>query len=104
MAIPGEFFRCNGFKLIKREPIYLHGHFQDIFIRIMIGTLIMEMPFYLQKGMRIYEQIWKESGVENIVFVHNKEYGVEFQKKYLIKTDFIKIPPKRMHIVIKSKY
>ncbi|SHK14330.1 protein of unknown function [Hathewaya proteolytica DSM 3090] len=97
ICMPGEFFICNGFKLIKKRVYVASWSFSRyIFKKKYDKDITYGDAFLFANGNeKIYSKIWTNTGVKNIIFVHNQEiYAKEFEDKYKISTESVVIPPR----------
>jgi len=102
LCMPGEFFNCNGLKLLKRRVYISSWAFSRYFFKKNYDKdIIYGNSFLFASGnKKIYEQIWLENKIDKVVFVHNKiEYAKEFEEEYGIKTEYVLVPPKNAYEV-----
>lgn len=100
LCMPGEYFRPNGLKLAKRKVYVSSWSFSRyLFKKKYDREIIYGDSFLFGKGKEeIFKQIWTKSGVQNVIFVHNQEeFALEFEKRFSIKTESIKIPSKNAY-------
>lgn len=84
---------CNGLFML-RSPVQmsLWAHTRRRFLKeydcnVMYGNTTL----FRFGNEKVYQNIWTESKLERVIFVHNKEmYAREFEKKYGIQTTFVK--------------
>ena len=95
ICMPGEFLSCNGLELIKKRVYVASWSFSRyIFKKKYDKDITYGDSFLFAYGNeKIYSKIWSNTGVKNIIFVHNQEiYAKEFENKYKILTESIVIP------------
>lgn len=97
LCMPGDFFKCNGIRLLKKR-VYISSWSLSryIFKKKYDRDVVYGDAFLFGKGNEImYKKTWENSGIKNIIFVHNSElYGEKFENRYGIRTDSIIIPSK----------
>ncbi len=97
LCMPGEFLKCNGFKLLrKRVYVSSWSYSRYIFKRKYDKEVIYGDAFlFAKENKQIYPEIWINSDIDKVIFVHNNEiYANLFAKEYKIDTKYISIPSK----------
>lgn len=99
LCMPGEFLRCNGFKLAKKR-VYISSwaYSRYIFKKEYDKNVIYGESFlFAEENHSVYSQIWLNA--ENVIFVHNdNKYAKFFEEQYKIKTQFIEVPSRNAFI------
>lgn len=101
LAMPNEFLKCNGLKLIKKRVwVSCWSHFRRVFKERYDQNIIYGDAFiFSKKYLSYYSEIWK--GKSNILFLHNDDrYAKSFEKEYGKKVDFIKVPNNNAYSVV----
>ena len=92
LAMPNEFLKCNGLRLIKKRVwVSSWSHFRRIFKNRYDESVSYGDAFLFSKDFEEeYSLLWQKK--ENIVFLHNnKIYADFFKAKYGKKVDFIQV-------------
>jgi len=95
LCMPGDFLKCSGFKLLKRQTYfrswspsrrYFNQHFD---FPITYGDAFLFATEY----QNIYPQIWTKSDISHIVFVNPSEAAFnEFNSTVSCRVSFVPIP------------
>lgn len=97
LAVPRKFFKCSGFKLLKkREYISSWARARWDFSKMYPQKdCVYGDAFLFHKGnSEVYQRIWTENSRKKIFFVHNDcKYAENFEKSYSIEAlEFVRCP------------
>lgn len=96
LCMPKYYFECTGLDIIKSRvlfrswtrPRFMFKYDFDKY-RIEYGDAFM----FADGNADIYEEIWNDSDIKSVVFVHNKKkYADYFAEKYNKKVCYVEIP------------
>lgn len=107
VAMPGDFLKCNGFKLLKKKSYFLSWSSGRRFFNKNYDRNIRYGDAFLFaiENKDIYKQIWMSSNVDHFILVHNDErYANQIEIESGKNCDFIKIPPKNAFSVYSQIY
>ncbi|AOS98775.1 hypothetical protein ESP131_00010 [Exiguobacterium sp. U13-1] len=95
LCMPRYFFESSGYEIAKKRVFVSSWSFSRyLFNKKFDKNLIYGDSFVFSKGNeQIYEKIWSDQRISNVIFVHNKiEYGEKFALKYSKNVTNIEIP------------
>lgn len=97
VCIPRNFFLCSCLRILC-NPLYLRcwGRTRYLFKkRYDRNTLFGDAFLFSQGKEKIYEELWCQDEIKNVIFVHhNNSFAEKFEQMYKKNTIFIGIPDK----------
>ncbi|ESU71410.1 hypothetical protein T260_13475 [Geobacillus thermopakistaniensis] len=87
LALPSDFFKCSGLKLLKRRVYVASWSFSRWFFKKNYDKCVQYGDAFLfaKEYEEIYRYLWE--GVQLVIFVHNnRKYAEQFSRKYKINT------------------
>ena len=97
LCVPKFYFECYGTKIMKKISLTLAwAKPREYFNKNFNLNHIYGDAFLFAKGNKeIYDNIFKKSNIEKVIFIHNdNKYAEIFAKEYSKIVKFIKVPPK----------
>ncbi|OQP03499.1 hypothetical protein B1690_17580 [Geobacillus sp. 46C-IIa] len=98
LALPSDFLKCNGLKLLKKRVYVASWSFSRWFFKKNYDRCVQYGDAFLfaKEYEEIYRYLWE--GVQTVIFVHNdRKYAEQFSRKYKINTKFVQVPNKNAY-------